>query len=100
MDLKYGALVSVLKVVKIDFTPNEASYPKYGEIYFPGIKNVKYKEINQTVFGSKFISGVTSGDEWQSMLNLSFNRMIYLFIFCTTLFLQLLLQRVTLTSEF
>lgn len=85
--------IDIQDEVKIKQT--EASHPTFRDIYFLGIRKVTYREINQAVFGSKFIRYVKLGDEGQSMSDLDFKRRVGLFVcFMHHHFAKLRLQRV------
>lgn len=47
---------------------------------FPGVRQICFQEINQVVFGSRFIKQVSLGDKGSKIFNLDFKRTVYLFV--------------------
>lgn len=83
MELK-DVLISGLKVVKTNSKPIEVEHPTFRDRFFPGMKNLPItRSINPS---SVVVREVRSRDEGQSMSNLYFKRIVYLFVMCTTLF--------------
>lgn len=76
-------LTSGLKVVKSPFRINMQSQSMFKNRYFPNLKRVTNQEVNQVVFGNRFMRDVKHGDEGQSMSDLDFKRMVCLFILFT-----------------
>lgn len=64
--------------------------PTFNDKFFPRVKQVSYHEINQTVFGCRFIKRTRPLDEGINMSGLAFKRRVYLFVLCIILFPNLL----------
>lgn len=61
--VKDAALISGLSVVNLDLKLNAFEGPIFKDRFFSNVKQVSYQEINQLVFGNRFIKRVRTGDK-------------------------------------
>lgn len=88
MGLEDVASISRLRVVTLTSNQTRSMSQRSMTNLFPSVKHVTYHEIKQSVFNDTLIKMVRLGGNGVKMLDLGFKRMVYLFVQCTTLFLN------------
>lgn len=83
-------------VVSSDSRPISIQHSSFKDRFFLGIKKISYQEISQTIFGSRLIKQVRSGDGGINILNL-ISRGWHSCLYCTP---PSLLTPITMTTPY
>lgn len=84
--LKDMVVISEPRVVTFGFQLNASNDEQTLNDRFPDVKQVRYQEINQPVFLSRFREKGKIKGRGGNMFYVDFRRIFYLFVLCTTLF--------------